>query len=113
MKTFDWTKEFPGTVIVCDSEGIILEMNDKAAESYESEGGRELIGSNMLACHPKPAREKVEELLATREANIYTTEENGIKTLIYQSPWYKDGQYAGIVELELEVPFEMPHIVRT
>jgi hypothetical protein len=88
-------------------------MNDKAAESYESDGGRKLIGSNMLDCHPSPAREKVEEMLTKQEANIYSIEKNGIKKLIYQSPWYKDGQFAGFVELVLEVPFEMPHFVRT
>jgi transcriptional regulator with PAS, ATPase and Fis domain len=113
MKDLDWTKEFPGSVTVCDPEGIILEMNDKAAESYESDGGRKLIGSNMLDCHPDPARKKVEEMLATQEANIYSIEKNGFKKLIYQSPWYKDGQFAGFVELALEVPFEMPHFVRT
>jgi transcriptional regulator with PAS, ATPase and Fis domain len=108
-----WIKEFPGTVIVCDPDGIILEMNDKAARGYESEGGLKLIGSNLLDCHPAKAREKVEEMLATREANIYTIEKKGLKKLVYQSPWYRNGAYAGFVELVLEVPFEMPHFVRS
>jgi hypothetical protein len=113
MTEFAWIKEFPGAITVSDQEGVILEMNDQAAQKYENDGGRELIGSNMLACHPDEAREKVEEMLASQEANIYSIEKNGVKKLIYQSPWYKDGQYAGIVELALEVPFEMPHFVRT
>ena len=113
MKHLDWIKEFPVAVTVCDSEGIILEMNDKAAQNYESDGGRKLIGSNMLACHPDKARQKVKEMLATRKANVYTIEKDGIKKLIYQNPWHKDGQYAGFVELALEIPFEMPHFVRS
>jgi transcriptional regulator with PAS, ATPase and Fis domain len=108
-----WIKEFPGTIIVCDPDGIILEMNDKAARGYESEGGLKLIGSNLLDCHPAKAREKVEEMLATRVANIYTIEKKGLKKLVYQSPWYRNGEYAGFVELVLEVPFEMPHFVRS
>jgi hypothetical protein len=52
-------------------------------------------------------------LLAAREKNVYTIEKNGVKKLIFQSPWYKDGKYAGLVELSLEIPFELPHFVRT
>lgn len=108
-----WIKEFPGSIIVCDADGIILEMNEKAAKGYENEGGLKLIGSNLLDCHPTKARKKVEAMLVTREANIYTIEKKGIKKFVYQSPWYKDGQYAGIVELVLEIPFELPHFIRS
>jgi hypothetical protein len=88
-------------------------MNDKAAKTFESDGGYTLIGSNMLDCHPDPARKKAERLLAARVKNVYTIEKNGIKKLIYQSPWYKDGEYAGFVELSLEIPSEMPHFIRS
>jgi hypothetical protein len=44
-----------------------------------------------------------------REKNVYTIEKNGVKKLIYQSPWYYNGEYAGFVELSLEIPFEMEH----
>ena len=108
-----WIKEFPAAVTVCDEEGFILEMNDKAAKSFEKDGGRKLIGSNLLDCHPEPARTKTERLLSSRERNVYTIEKNGVKKLIYQSPWYQNGQYAGFVELSLEIPFEMPHFLRT
>ena len=113
MNEHDWIKEFPAAVTVCDESGIILEMNDKAAKTFESDGGFELIGKNMLDCHPEPARTKTERLLTLREKNIYTIEKNGIKKLIYQSPWFKDGRYAGFVELSLEIPFEMPHFIRS
>lgn len=109
----DWIKEFPAAITVCDAEGFILAMNEKAAKVFEKDGGRKLVGSNMLNCHPDPARNKVERLLAAKEKNVYTIEKNGIKKLIYQSPWYKDGQYAGFVELSLEIPWEMPHFIRS
>ena len=113
LSKHSWVREFPAAITVCDEEGIILEMNDKAAKSFESQGGRGLIGSNVLDCHPDSARPKTERLLAAKEKNVYTIEKNGIKKLIYQSPWYKDSQYAGFVELSLEIPFEMPHFVRS
>ena len=114
MTEHTWIKEFPAAITVCDTEGIILEMNDKAAKTFEKDGGSKLIGSNMLDCHPDPAREKTERLLAARSKNVYSIEKNGIKKLIYQSPWYKGGGvYAGFVELSLEIPLEMPHFIRS
>lgn len=112
MKDNEWIKEFPAAITVCDEAGIILEMNDKAAKTFESDGGRKLIGCNMLDCHPEPSRTKTEQLLTAREKNVYTIEKNGVKKLIYQSPWFKDGKYAGFVEVSLEIPFEMPHFIR-
>lgn len=113
MNDNEWIKEFPAAITVCDQNGILLEMSDKAAKTYEKEGGRKLIGSNLLDCHPEPARSKTERLLAAGEKNVYTIEKNGVKKLIYQSPWFKNGQYAGFVELSLEIPFEMPHFIRS
>jgi transcriptional regulator with PAS, ATPase and Fis domain len=113
MNEHEWIKEFPAAVTVCDETGVILEMNDKAAKTFESDGGFELIGKNMLDCHPEPARTKTERLLASREKNVYTIEKNGVKKLIYQSPWFKNGKYAGFVELSLEIPIEMPHFIRS
>ncbi len=113
MSNPDWMKEFPGAIIVCDADGILLYMNDKAAAGMEKDGGRALIGKNLLDCHPEPARTKTREMLASRQRNVYTIEKNGIKKLIFQSPWYRGGKYAGFVELSLEIPFELPHFVRS
>ena len=112
MNEHAWIKEFPAAVTVCDAGGVILEMNDKATKTFEKDGGYKLIGSNMLDCHPDPARSKVERLLAAREKNVYTIEKNGVKKMIFQSPWYQNGEYAGFVELSLEIPFEMEHFIR-
>ena len=112
MNEHAWIKEFPAAVTVCDADGVILEMNDKAAKTFEKDGGYKLIGSNMLDCHPDPAQSKVERLLAAREKNVYTIEKNGVKKMIFQSPWYQNGEYAGFVELSLEIPFEMEHFIR-
>lgn len=113
MYELDWIKEFPASVTVCDPNGVILAMNDLAAKNNAKDGGYELIGRNMLDCHPDPARGKAEALLAAREKNIYTVEKNGIHKFVYQSPWYKDGEYAGFVQLSFEIPAEIPHHVRS
>lgn len=113
MTDYAWVKEFPNAITVCDLAGIILEMNDKAAQGFADQGGRALIGTNMLDCHPEPARTKTKQLLESRQKNVYTIEKNGVKKLICQSPWYRDGKCSGFVELALEIPFELPHFVRS
>ena len=107
-----WLEEFPGAVTVCDHGGIIIEMNDRAAKTFEKDGGRALIGKNVLDCHPEPARGELARLMEARQPNVYTIEKNDIKKLIYQSPWYVNGKYAGFLEMSLEIPFEMPHFIR-
>ncbi|MFN8381000.1 MAG: hypothetical protein U0V02_03615 [Anaerolineales bacterium] len=113
MSEHEWIKEFPAAITVCNAEGIILEINDKAAKTFEKDGGYKLIGASMFDCHPDPARGKVERLLAAHVKNVYTIEKNGVRKLIYQSPWYKEDIYAGFVELSLEIPLEMPHFIRS
>jgi transcriptional regulator with PAS, ATPase and Fis domain len=107
-----WVKEFPGSITVCDRDGIVLAMNDRSLQAYQADGGEKLIGTNMLDCHPEPARAKLQHLMDTQTANVYTIEKNGVKKLIYQTPWHQDGQYAGFVELALEIPAQMPHFIR-
>ena len=51
-----WVREFKASIMVCDTQGIILDMNEAAENAYASDGGRALIGSNVLGCHPEPAR---------------------------------------------------------
>jgi transcriptional regulator with PAS, ATPase and Fis domain len=112
MANHSWVNEFPGGITICDPEGIILEMNQASAESFKDEGGVELIGKNVLDCHPEPSRTKVKELLERKQLNVYTIEKNGFHKIIYQSPWYENGKYQGFVELSLVIPSEIPHFIR-
>jgi PAS domain-containing protein len=107
-----WIKEFPAAVTVCDTVGIILEMNDRALKSFGPEGGAALIGTNVLDCHPEPSRTQLRGMLAEGRKNVYTIEKKGVKKLIYQCPWTENGVYRGFLEISLEIPFEMPHFVR-
>jgi len=112
MTRHAWVQEFPAAITVSDAQGKIIEMNGKAAKTLEKDGGAKLIGTNVLDCHPEPSRTKLRDIMDNRKINIYTLEKDGIKKLIYQAPWYEGGEYAGVVELSVEIPFEMPHFVR-
>ena len=112
MPDHDWVLKFPGAITVCDREGVILEMNERSVTTFESDGGRALIGRNVLDCHPEPSRSKLAALFENGKTNVYTIEKNGVKKLIYQAPWYRNGERAGIVEFSLEISFELPHFVR-
>ena len=113
MSDHAWIKEFPAAITDCDANGILLEMNDRAARTFEKDGGYALLGKNILDCHPEPSRTKTQRLLAAHEKNVYSIEKNGIKKLIFQSPWFRNNEYAGFVELSMEIPFELPHFVRS
>jgi hypothetical protein len=113
MTESDWVKEFPGPVVVSDIVGVIIEMNDKAAEWFVDRGGRELVGKNLLDVHQEQSQAKIRQMMERQERNVYSIEKDGRKVLIYQSPWYRNGSFAGLVEFGLEVPAEIPHHVRT
>ena len=109
----DWIKEAHIAVTVCDETGKITEMNLKSAKTFEKYGGLSLIGSDLLTCHSEPSKIKLKKMLTSSSApNAYTIEKNGVKKLIYQFASQKNGQPSGLVELSLEIPFDMPHFVR-
>lgn len=111
--TEDWIKEFPAAVTICDINGIILDMNDKAADTFRDDGGRELIGRNLFDCHSPESAEKIRHIITSGLSNTYTIEKNGVKKLIYQSPWYGNGEIKGLVEISIILPEDMPHFIRS
>ncbi|HEY3296753.1 MAG TPA: diguanylate cyclase [bacterium] len=112
MQNCPWAENLPVSITVCDREGKILDMNEKAVNTFAKDGGRMLIGQNALDCHPEPSRTVFQTMLAEHTSHIYTIEKNGVKKLIYQVPWQEEGEFAGIVEFAFEIPFSMPHFVR-
>ena len=112
MEKYAWVEEFSGSVIVCDPEGVILEMSEKAVTVFQKRGGKELLGSNLLDCHPEPARSKLKQQMEQQRTNIYTIERKGVKKLIYQAPWHVNNEYRGFVEIVIEIPASMPHFIR-
>lgn len=108
-----WHHELPCGITVCDKKGVIIYMNEKSEAIFAKDGGKALLGSNLLDCHPEKARKMLETMLETQESNSYTIEKNNIKKLIHQTPWFEKGEFAGYVEFSIELPMEMPHFIRT
>ena len=108
----DYFKEVNLAVTICDKEGKILEMNDKSRKTFLKPGQEDLIGKNVLDCHPGPAHSLLADMLQNPRTNVYTIEKKGVKKLIYQTPWYVEGEFMGFMELSMEIPFEMKHCVR-
>ena len=108
----EWIDKLDGNVIVSDSAGKIIYMNEKAISAYEKDGGKDLIGKDLLGCHSESSRQKILEIMSSGRTNVYTIVKKGKKKIIYQSPWFVDGNFRGIIELSLEIPFEMPHYIR-
>jgi transcriptional regulator with PAS, ATPase and Fis domain len=107
-----WVEEYPGGIIVCDSAGIILELNKRAAESLRAEGGKKLIGSNLMDCHPQPAQSKLKRLMRNRQSNVYTVSKGRSRKIVLQAPWYQRKRYRGFVEVSLPLTGKIPNIVR-
>ncbi|MDX9864452.1 MAG: PAS domain-containing protein [Anaerolineaceae bacterium] len=99
----NWSKELDVVISVCDTEGIIIEMNDKAVRHFSKYSDVDLIGSSLLNCHPEPSKSKLKELMQAEGSNTYIVENQGNKRLITQKPWYQDGKYAGFIEIQVEI----------
>lgn len=108
----NYLEEADVAITICDREGKILEMNQQSKE-VNQKPGEDLIGKNILDCHPEPARSLLVHLMEHEEKHVYTIEKKGKKKLIYQIPWYKNGVYMGFAELSMVIPFEMDHKVRS
>ena len=108
----EWIEKLDGNVIVSDAQGKIIYMNERAVLQYEKDGGASLIGSDLLECHGEDSRKKIMEIMTSGKKNVYTIEKNGKKKIIYQSPWFVNGEFMGIIELSLGIPAEMPHYMR-
>jgi len=108
-----WIRQFPAAITVCDKDGVIIDMNDKACATFAADGGAKLIGTSLYACHKPRSVELIKSMLANGHNHIYTIEKNGVQKLICQQPWFKDGEIAGLVEISLELPEQMEHYVRS
>jgi nitrogen-specific signal transduction histidine kinase len=113
MQSADWIENCPASITVCDRDGTIVAMNEKAHQTFLKDGGRALIGRSLYDCHNEASNAIIRELLAEGKSNSYTIEKNGVKKFICQCPWWENGKVAGLVEWSIEIPFEMPHFIRT
>jgi hypothetical protein len=95
----NWSDEFKGNITVCNRKGVIVYINKHA------NNGKDLLGSNLLDCHPELALSKVESMLRTPTLNTCTVEKGGRKKIVHQCPNLIDGVFS--VLLKLHSKFQM------
>ena len=44
--------------------------------------------------------------------NMFTVEREGKKTIIFQTPWTKKGEFAGVIELSFDLVADLPNYKR-
>jgi nitrogen fixation/metabolism regulation signal transduction histidine kinase len=105
--SFDWIKHYPASVSVCDTQGIIVAMNQPAAKMFTKDGGMALVGTSLYACHPESANVIIRGLMETQTSNTYIIERKGVRKLVHQEPWYDQESFAGLVETVIVLPAEL------
>ena len=108
---FDWAEQLHCAVTVCDTEGVVIYMNERSRETFNRDG-KSMVGQNLFPCHKERSQQMIRKMMETDTTNAYTISKNGLRKMIYQSPWKKDGKVAGMVEISMVIPEEMPHYQR-
>lgn len=108
----EWIVTYPAEIMVCDQDGIILEMSNVSIQIYEKEGGAEMVGQNVFDHHVEPSKSQMMNVVKQKRHVIYTAERDGLKKLVSIAPWYRDGEYAGFALIVLDLPEKLPNIVK-
>jgi transcriptional regulator with PAS, ATPase and Fis domain len=108
----EWIATYPAEIMVCDQDGIILEMSNLSIDIYKKEGGEKMIGRSVFDHHEELPRRQILGVVNQRKHMIYTTEKAGLKKLVSIAPWYRDGEYAGFALIVLDLPKKIPNIVK-
>ena len=104
MVIHEWVEEFPAAITVCDVHGTIVGMNRASKLNFARNGGADLIGTSLFDCHSDASNKKIKKMLRREAGQTYITEKNDKKRLVSQSPWYRDGEFAGLVETIIDLP---------
>lgn len=107
----DWAKEMNCAVTVCDADCNIIYMNDLSRATFASYGA-DLVGRNLMEFHVGRSQDIIRRLLAEGGEQQLYNQQAGTSQLIYQTAWRKDGEVAGLVELSIVLPDDMPHYDR-
>lgn len=108
---YKWALGLDCGVTVCDGQGVIIYINEKAAATFASFGDK-LVGRSLFEFHGDRSTELIRKMLSEGSSNSYTIEKSGIHKLIVQMPWFDNDRVAGLVELSMVTPSELPHYIR-
>lgn len=106
-----WADDVDYAVTIADKDCNIIYMNSRSRATF-CRDGEDLVGRNLMDCHPEHARATIRRLLTEGGSNAYTITKNGVNKLIFQSVWKIDGEIAGLVETSMVLPADMKHFDR-
>lgn len=106
-----WADEVDYAVTIADKNCEIIYMNRRSRDTF-CRDGQDLVGRNLMDCHPEHARVIIRRLLKEGGSNAYTITKNGVNKLIFQSVWKLKGEIAGLVETSMILPSDMKHFDR-
>ena len=95
----DFLQETDMIISVCDADGTIVYMNDKAKNYFQEPGTPELTGSNILDCHPEPSKSQLKKMMTTHETQSLIKGEGEKRRIIHQTPIYKNKKFNGYIEI--------------
>ena len=67
----------PGSKLVADENGIIVNMNAESRGRPEMQVGFDLIGHSAITCHKEPTQSMVRKIYKEQQSNIYSITLNG------------------------------------
>lgn len=109
----DWAYRMNCAVTVCDRNLDIIYMNERSRATFAARGGADLIGHNLMDYHNDRSKSIIRRLMEEGGVNCYTIQKEGQRKMIYQTAWRDDdGTVAGLVEISMVIPEEMPHYIR-
>lgn len=106
-----WADDVDYAVTIADRHCRIIYMNRRSRDTF-CKNGEDLIGRNLLDCHPEHAQAIIRRLLSEGGSNVYSISKKGLKKLIYQSAWKINGEIAGLVETSMVIPENIKHFDR-
>ena len=106
-----WADVVDYAVTIADKDCRIVYMNKRSRNTF-CKNGEDLIGNNLMDCHPEHAQKIIRRLLNEGGSNAYTITKNGVNKFIFQSAWKIDGEIAGLVETSMVMPPDMKHFDR-
>jgi PAS domain S-box-containing protein len=110
--TFDYFEEVENPITVCDANGIILYMNAASRQMLSKYGEQSLIGKSLYNCHNENSNRIIRELFEQKKSNTYMVEKEGKRKLVHQTPWFENGQLAGLIEMITFLPEDLKVIKR-
>ncbi|MCQ2146177.1 MAG: PAS domain-containing protein [Bacteroidales bacterium] len=103
-QVFDYLETVDMAATVCDKEGLVVYQNQRA---IKRDG--DVMGKNLYNCHGPKAGAMIRHMIETGTTNTYQIVRHGKHKLLHQAPWYDEsGAVAGLIELAIDLPDNMP-----